>query len=104
MKALFTEEAIDDLVDLHGFLTFAESPGRATEILAGIRGACQKLAEFPEQGHVSPELEGYKAKYREIRFKAWRIICRTEEKKLHVFAIVDSRRDVQSFLQHRLLR
>ena len=104
MKLFFTEEAIDDLVDLHDYLAAMESFKRAEDILSGIQEACQKLVKFPDQGHSSPELEDYKAKYREIRFKAWRIIYRTEEKKLHIIAIVDSRRDVQAFLQHRLLR
>jgi len=104
VKILFAEEAIDDLVDLHGFLVNAESLERADAILSGIQDSCNKLVKFPEQGHVPPELESYKTKYRETRFKVWRIIYRIEGKKLYVFAVADSRRDMQAFLERRLLR
>ena len=104
MKVLFLEEAIDDLVDLDGFLSVSESPERADMVVSGIQDVCRKLANFPEQGHIPPELDGYKTAYREICFKVWRIIYRVDAKKLYIFAIVDSRRDVQAFLERRLLR
>ncbi len=104
MKILFSEEAIDDLVDLDEFLTFSDSSARAEGIISGIQKTCQSLAKFKEQGHVLPELAGYRTKYREVRFKVWRIIYRVDEEKIYIFAVVDSRRDMQAFLERRLLR
>jgi len=104
VKVFFSEEAIDDLVDLDGFLSVSESPERADAIVSGIQEACRKLGKFPDQGHVPPELDGYKTPYREVCFKVWRIIYRVDSKRLYIFAVVDSRRDMQAFLERRLLR
>jgi len=104
VKVLFAEEVIDDLVDLHGFLAIAESLERADAIVSDIQESCRRRAKFPDQGHVPPELDGYKTKHREIHCKVWRIIYRIDAKKLYILAVVDSRRDVQSFLERRLLR
>ena len=83
----------------------ARRPVNAARVLAGIESACARLAEFPNRGNVSKEMERMGiAKYREAHFKPYRIIYRVANRRVDVYCVLDRRRDMQALLQRRLLR
>ena len=79
-------------------------PRKANYVLDQIEKAFTKPSEFPERGAYPKELLTIGIReYREVYFKPYRIIYRILEKKVYVLLIVDSRRDMNSLLQRRLL-
>jgi toxin ParE1/3/4 len=44
------------------------------------------------------------AEYREVHYKPYRIIYRIHARTVIVYCVLDGRRDMQTLLQHRLLR
>ncbi|MBI4604994.1 MAG: type II toxin-antitoxin system RelE/ParE family toxin [Planctomycetes bacterium] len=98
-------EAEEDLLEIASYVATHDSLERALSLLARLEKACASLATFPNRGHVPPELMRVGVTgYREIHFKPYRIIYRVEEAVVHVYAVLDGRRDLDEILQRRLLR
>lgn len=77
----------------------------ADKLFDNIKKKILTLKDFPERGHIPPELELFQMKeFLEIHYKPYRIIYQIIEKKVFVHCILDGRRDMQSLLQERLLR
>ena len=101
---LLTEDAARDLNELYDYITAHDSPQKADNVLEQIETTFSTLSEFPERGVYPKELLKLGIReYREIFFKPYRIIYRVMDKSVYVLLIVDSRRDMQSLLQRRLL-
>jgi toxin ParE1/3/4 len=82
------------------------SPAETAErVLAEIEHACLGLEELPERGNIPKELVAIGiSEYRELHHKPWRLIYRIIDADVIVYCMVDGRRDMQSFLERRLLR
>ena len=103
-RVLLTHEALRDLEDIDDFITENDSPRRADDVLTRIDEAFNKLKNMPERGsHPKELLELGIREYREVRFKPYRIIYRTQGKSVYVYLIIDGRRDMHSLLSRRLL-
>lgn len=101
---LLTKDAARDLNELYDYITAHDSPRKADYVLEQIETAFSTLSEFPKRGVYPKELLKLGIReYREIFFKPYRIIYRVMDKNVYVLLIVDSRRDMQSLLQRRLL-
>lgn len=78
---------------------------RADHVLSGLDKTIAGLSRVPARGNVPKELAQVGiAEFREAHFKPYRIIYAIEGRNVTVHAVADGRRDMQSFLQHRLLR
>lgn len=100
-----TAEAKRDLLDIYDYVAANDVAGKADDLLDNLEGKCDSLGHHPGKGHVPPELERVGVDiYKEIHFKPYRIIYEIQSAKVLIYAILDGRRDVQSFLQRRLLR
>ena len=105
MDVVLTHDAEGDLEHLYHWITGTESETRADRILDELYEGCKSLACFPEKGRVVPELERLGLRtVLEIIQSPWRIIYEVLDETVYVYAVVDSRRDMKSFLEHRLLR
>ena len=105
MKAQLTEDAVQDLRDIHEYIARHDSVERATQVLDGMETALQGLSQFPERGRYPPELATLGIReYREIVYKPYRILYRPMSDRLVVYVIADGRRDFRSLLERRLLR
>ena len=99
-----TNDAAGDLTDLYDYISVNDSPRKANYVLKQIEKTFSMLSEFPERGVYPKELLKLGIReYREIFFKPYRIIYRIRDNNVYVLLIVDGRRDMQAFLQRRLL-
>lgn len=104
-RVLLLEAAERDILDIHRFVTARDSKQAADRLMAELESACAKLAAPPARGNVPKELRALGIEdYREVHWKSYRIIYRTVRADVFVYCILDGRRDMQSLLEHRLLR
>ncbi len=69
-----------------------------------IKHAAADLKDLPHRGRIVPELQAFSImSYRELVVSSWRIIYRVESNRVMVFAVIDSRRNVEDILLDRLL-
>lgn len=82
-----------------------DSPANARKSLRKIKEAAIDLEEFPNRGRVVPELEKQGVfLYREIVISPWRIVYRFSGKHIVIFAVMDSRMNVEDVLFNRICR
>lgn len=104
-RVLFTEDAERDIEDLYRFIAGRDGVEAAERILGEIETACFGLDAFPERGNTPKELISIGiSDYRELHHRPWRVIYRIMGNDVVVYCVVDGRRDMQSFLERRLLR
>ncbi|CAN7730806.1 type II toxin-antitoxin system RelE/ParE family toxin [Rhizobium leguminosarum] len=104
-RVLFAEDAERDIEDLYRFIASRDGAATAERILMDIESACAELEEFPARGNIPKELAGIGiSEYRERHHKPWRMIYRILGTDVVVYCVVDGRRDMQSFLERRLIR
>jgi toxin ParE1/3/4 len=99
-----TADAARDLEEIYRYIALHDAPGKAEHVLTSIEKAFGSLSESPDRGAHPKELLALGIHdYREIFFKPYRVIYRVMGNVVHVFLIVDGRRDMQTLLQRRLL-
>lgn len=104
-RVLLSEDAERDIEDLYRFLALRDGTETADRILGELEAAVASLEELPERGNIPKELVSVGiAEYRELHHKPWRMIYRIMGADVVVYCVVDGRRDMQSFLERRLLR
>ncbi|MBY5542126.1 type II toxin-antitoxin system RelE/ParE family toxin [Rhizobium leguminosarum] len=104
-RVLFAEDAERDIEDLYRFIASRDGAETAERILTEIESACAEVEEFPDRGNIPKELAGIgTSEYRELHQKPWRMIYRILGTDVVVYSVVDGRRDMQSFLERRLIR
>ncbi|MGZ2486719.1 toxin ParE1/3/4 [Rhizobium pisi] len=103
-RVLFAEDAERDVEDLYRFIAHRDGAETAERILTEIERACTDLEEFPARENIPKELASIGiSEYRELHHKPWRMIYRTMGTDVVVYCVVDGRRDVQAFLERRLI-
>ena len=104
-KIIFSGKAYKDLHSLYYYIKENDSKQAAKKIYHGIQKQCNALVQFPQKGHVPPELERISVyNYLEINYKPYRIIYQVIESNVYVHCVLDERRDLQTLLEKRLLR
>jgi toxin ParE1/3/4 len=101
---LLTDDAARDLDELYDHIALHDAPGKADHVIGQIEKVFNRLSELPERGAYPKELLALGIRvYREIFFKPYRFKYRVADKNVYVMLIVDGRRDLQLYLQRRLL-
>ena len=101
---IFTKKAEQDLQLLYNFIRENDSRSAALKIYTSIKEKCLKLKQFPQIGHIPPELERLSiSTYLEINYKPYRIIYSISEARIIVFCIFNRRRNMMDILTKRLL-
>ncbi len=104
-EVLLSEEAERDIEDIYGYIAGYDGVAKADRVLSNLERTCRKLAGFPLRGNIPKELRTVGiAEYREVHYKPYRIIYRVRARTVIVYCVLDGRRDMQTLLQHRLLR
>jgi toxin ParE1/3/4 len=98
-------DAERDIFDIWNYVARTDSPQKADYLLQNLQATCLTLEEFPDRGHVPPELERIHVReYREIHWKPYRIVYRIQENRVFVHCVLDGRRNLQELLIERSLR
>ncbi len=100
-----TDDAARDLSEICEHIRLHDSPDRADFLLDKFEAVFQRLSEHPQRGAYPNELlELGIREFRQVFFKPYRIVYRVIGNNVYVLLVADGRRDMQSLLQHRLLR
>ncbi len=103
-KVYWTKSAEIDFEDIIEYIT-GDNISSAKSIYDKIKSKCKQLKTYPERCRIVPELLGIDIRdYREIIHPPYRIIYKLAKNEVFVIAVVDSRRDFESFIFNRLLR
>jgi toxin ParE1/3/4 len=82
-----------------------ERPEYAQRIYKSLYEHMNSLKSFPYKGRIVPEFHAYNInEYRELIESHWRIIYRIDTRTVELFAIIDSRRNLQDILIEKLKR
>jgi toxin ParE1/3/4 len=104
-KVNFVSDAEEDLFEIYKFVYLNDSEEEAEKLYKKLCEKCLLLKEFPERGHLPPELNLLEIDgFLEIHYKPYRIIYRIIKNEIFIHCIIDGRRDLQKLLQERLLR
>ena len=104
-RVSYIAEAEQDLNEIIHYIARHDSHKQALYVLERIEQACERLKQFPERGHIPPELRDLGLnQYREVFFKPYRIIYQIINRDVYIHCILDGRRDLQTLLQQRLMR
>ena len=97
------EVAGRDLERIADFIA-AEAPAQARASIERIEVAAGALVRFPARGRVVPDLTWHGIdRYRELQVSPWRVVYRTEGRRVFVVAVLDSRRSLEDVLLDRFL-
>ena len=103
-SVLMTDDAAQDLYEIYDNIAAHDAPQKAGHGLDQIEKRLFSLSGSPDRGAHPKELLALGIReYREFFFKPYRIIYRVIGENVYVMLISDGRRDMQSFLQRRLL-
>lgn len=104
-KVNIIKSAEDDLLELYKYIYFNDCEENADKIYSKLEEKILSLQEFPNRGHIPPELELLGLEdFLEINYKPYRIIYQIIKEIVFVHCILDGRRDIQKLLQERLIR
>lgn len=103
-QVVWAESAALDLKTIISFIA-TDSPQNAKEVFAKIKKECMLLEKSPNLGKIPVELATLQIDgYRELSIKPWNFFYRKQANLVIILAVVDSRRDLEAALWHRLMR
>jgi len=104
-QVYLSADAENDLFDIWRYVARTDSPENADNLLQALQSTCFTLEEFPDRGHIPPELERVHVReYREIHWKPYRLFYRVLDDRVFVHCVLDGRRNVQELLIERSIR
>ncbi|MES9867859.1 MAG: type II toxin-antitoxin system RelE/ParE family toxin [Candidatus Thiodiazotropha sp. LLP2] len=100
-----SEEKEQDLIDIYCYVAIHDPEEKAAYVLEQQEPLCSSLAELPMRGHIPPELDRIGVtNYREVHFKPYRVIYDVIGQDVFVHWTLNGRRDMQFFLERRMVR
>lgn len=93
MRIVWTEPAIEDLRNLHGYIA-KDSDLYAHSFVERIILAAERLSDFPRMGRMVPEAQ--QETIRELLYHHYRIIYRIESEQLEILTVIHDRRDLST--------
>ena len=104
-KANIVSSAEEDLFEIYQYVFFNDSEEKAEKLFSKLYDKCLSLQEYPNRGHIPPELSLLCIDdFRELTYKPYRIIYQIIGKVVFIHCVLDGRRDMQKLLQERLMR
>jgi len=91
MKILWTEPGLDDLRAIKDYIA-RDSETYAGDFVESVLSAVERLSEFPRLGRLVPEADA--PEIRELIYRAYRIMYRTDQDVVQVLAVVHGYRDI----------
>ena len=104
-KVSLVSSAEEDLFEIYKYVFFNNSEEKAEKLYSKLHQKCISLKNYPNRGHVPPELDLLGIDdFLEITYRPYRIIYRVIENEVFIHCLLDGRRDMQKLLQERLMR
>ncbi len=104
-EVFLTIDAEEDIFKIYNYVAINDSEEKADSLFGKLQETCLSLENYPDRGHLQPELERINVReYSEIHFKPYRIIYQVRNKSVFIHCVLDGRRNLQDILQDRLLR
>lgn len=104
-KVNIVSSAEEDLFEIYQYVFFNDSEEKAEKLYSKLYEKCLSLQEYPNRGHVPPELSLLGIDdFLELTYKPYRIIYQIIEKVVFIHCVLDGRRDMQKLLHERLMR
>jgi toxin ParE1/3/4 len=105
MRVVILASAELDLKELRSYIVKNFSHDTWQKTYGKLKESIRHLAIFPHFGSIPEELETLNLnQYRQTLSGMNRIIYEVRQDTVYIHIIVDSRRDLKSFLMHRLVR
>lgn len=102
-NVLWMEVAQIDLQSVYEYIAI-DSEQHAVKVYRSIKSSTKMLEDFPESGQIVPELAKQNISgIRQVVFMHWRVIYKVFESKIHIEAVIDSRRNIEGILNNRFL-
>jgi plasmid stabilization system protein ParE len=103
LPVVWTSVAERDLAGIVSHL-YRDSPSAARRVLKRLEQQASSLETLPDRGRIVPELEALDIRtYRELIIRPHRLIYSVQRDRVVVFAVLESRRDLEDLLLRRLL-
>ncbi|NIM16625.1 MAG: type II toxin-antitoxin system mRNA interferase toxin, RelE/StbE family [Candidatus Aminicenantes bacterium] len=103
-KVYWTKEATLDLEEIVDYIS-KDRDSAAKSIYKKVKSKCRELETSPERYRRVPELlDIYIESYREIIISPYRVVYKLTKSNVYIIAVIDGRRDFESFIFDRLLR
>lgn len=103
-QVLITRGAERDLEGIHDYIADFDCSENADYVLDQLLQTIAELRQQPQRGSHPKELMRLGIQeYRQIFFKPYRVIYRIAGNTVHVYLVIDGRRDFQQLLSKRLL-
>ena len=105
MRVVMLASAESDVKELRRYIIQNFSQDTWQKTYGKLKETIRSLASFPHLGLIAPELETlHLSQYRQVLSGMNRIVYEVGKDVLYIHIIVDSQRDLKSFLMHRLVR
>uniref|UniRef100_Q3AS05 Plasmid stabilization system n=1 Tax=Chlorobium chlorochromatii (strain CaD3) TaxID=340177 RepID=Q3AS05_CHLCH len=103
-SVLWTKVAERDIKEIITFIA-NDNPSNALHVLEKIKDKAAALSMAPERGRIVPELHSKGIFiYRELIISPWRLLYRIANHEVYIMAVLDSHRNVEDILFHRLIQ
>lgn len=94
-EIIWTNPALDQLDEIAAYIAL-DKPDAASRLVREIFSTVDRLEQFPESGHVPPELPH--ATYRELYVKPCRLFHRRENDTVYIIHIMREERQLRRFM------
>ena len=94
-EVIWTDPALDQLEEIAEYIAL-DKPGAASSLVKTIFSSVERLEQFPESGHVPPELPD--SIYRDLYVRPCRIFYRNEDDVVVIVHVMREERQLRRFL------
>lgn len=94
-EVIWTDPALDQLEEIAEYIAL-DKPGAASSLVKTILSTVERLEQFPESGHIPPELPD--SIYRELHVRPCRIFYRNEDNVALILHVMREESQLRRFL------
>lgn len=94
-EIVWTDAALDQLEEVAEYIAL-DKPEAASGLMRNVFSTVDRLEEFPDSGHVPPEMPN--SVYRELYVRPCRIFCRCDADVVFILHVMREEKQLRKFL------
>ncbi len=94
-EIVWTDAALDQLEEVAEYIAL-DKPEAASGLMKNVFSTVDRLEEFPDSGHVPPEMPN--SVYRELYVRPCRIFCRCDADVVFILHVMREEKQLRKFL------